>query len=174
MSIQRTVVDRKTGQTVDALVSASTTTLSTGCRTTSAEVARIAHEAGFQFVDLKQCHRLPAQRDARRANAASAMAATWRTVPGRRARSSSESAEVPGLVVVSRLERVRRHPLPQRSHVDAPGEPCLDAPVETAWGTRHRLLTPDLTEPLWWVGRWASWAWALVNVSLGNRMPRRT
>ena len=53
----RTIVDRATGKTAERPTRCSTTTISTGCSDHYVAAARLAYRAGYQFVDVKQCHR---------------------------------------------------------------------------------------------------------------------
>jgi 2,4-dienoyl-CoA reductase-like NADH-dependent reductase (Old Yellow Enzyme family) len=131
--------------------------------------ARIAWRVGFQFVDVKQCHRYLLNE-----------LLGARTRPGpfggsyenrtRLARTVLERlrAEVPGLVVASRLSAFDG--VPYRSGPDGAGEPCpWQAPVLTAWGTDPTdPLRPDLTEPIRWAREMAGLGVALLNVSAGN------
>jgi 2,4-dienoyl-CoA reductase-like NADH-dependent reductase (Old Yellow Enzyme family) len=131
--------------------------------------ARLAWQAGFQFVDVKQCHRYLLNE---------LLAA--RTRPGpyggsleNRTRLAREiitgiRAEVPGLIVATRLNVFDG--IPYRKGAGGEGEPCpWQAPVESSWGTcADNPLEPDLTEPLWWVGEMVRLGVAFVNVSLGN------
>ncbi len=132
--------------------------------------AKLAHKIGFQFIDLKQCHRY----------LLSEMLAA-KTRPGRfggslenrtrLARTIIEGikSEVPGLVIATRLNVFDCIPYRKKASGDD-GEPCpWTPPVRSAWGTREDdPFTPDLTEPLWWVGEMAKLGVALVNVSMGN------
>ena len=131
--------------------------------------ARLAHRIGFDFVDVKQCHRYLLSE---------LLAA--RTRPGpfggslenrtRLARTIFQGirAEVPGLVLATRLNVYDG--IPYRKGAGNAGEPCpWSPPLRSAWGTRENdPLTPDLTEPLWWVGEMQREGVALVNVSMGN------
>jgi 2,4-dienoyl-CoA reductase-like NADH-dependent reductase (Old Yellow Enzyme family) len=133
--------------------------------------AKIAGRVGFQFVDVKQCHRYLLSE---------LLAA--RTRPGpfggslenrtRLARTILDRirAEVPGLVVASRLNVYDGIPYQSGPDPEGPGEPCpWTTPLEAAWGTSpDDPFTPDLTEPLWWVGEMRKLGVALVNVSMGN------
>jgi NADPH2 dehydrogenase len=166
----RTVVDKTTGQTagpdyplldddylrrlVDHYVAA----------------ARLAQRCGFQFVDVKQCHRYLLSE---------LLAAKERPGPyggslenrTRLARDiiTAVRAEVPGLVVATRLNVYDGIPYRKRAG-DGEGEPCpWTPPVRSAWGAREDdPLQPDLTEPTWWIGEMARLGVALVNVSMGN------
>lgn len=133
--------------------------------------AKIAQRVGFQFIDLKQCHRYLLNE---------LLAA--RTRPGpfggpfenrtRLARTIIERirGEVPGLVIATRLNVFDGIPYHTSGDSEGAGEPCpWAAPVETSWGTRpDDPFTPDLTEPLAWVGEMRRLGVAMVNVSMGN------
>jgi 2,4-dienoyl-CoA reductase-like NADH-dependent reductase (Old Yellow Enzyme family) len=167
----RTVVDKATGQTVDESYPLLDDDYLERLPDRYVEAAKFAWRVGFQFVDVKQCHRYLLSE---------LLAA--RTRPGRfggslenrtrLARTIIERirAEVPGLVVASRVNVFDG--LPYRVGLDAggTGEPCpWQPPVLTAWGTNpDDPFTPDLTEPLWWVGEMRRLGVALVNVSMGN------
>lgn len=132
--------------------------------------ARIAYKAGFQFVDVKQCHRYLLNE---------LLAAKLRPGPyggslENRTRLAREifariRAEVPGLVLASRLnvyDAIPYHKNPQTRT----GEPCAwQPPLECAWGTNAADFTvPDLAEPLQWIGEMRRLGVALINVSMGN------
>jgi NADPH2 dehydrogenase len=132
--------------------------------------AGLAARVGFQFVDVKQCHRYLLNE---------LLAA--RTRPGRfggslenrtrLARTIIERirAEVPGLLIASRLNV--HDGLPYRPRAgDGIGEPCpWRPPVLTAWGTDpDDPSRPDLSEVSWWLGEMIRLGIVLVNVSLGN------
>ena len=145
--------------------------------------AKLAYTLGYQFVDVKQCHRY----------LLSEMLAA-KTRPGpyggslenrtRLARDiiTAIRAEVPGLMIATRMNVYDCIPYrippaacgvatsaatPQAAGV---GEPCpYDLPLECAWGTNpHNPFEADLTEPLAWIGEMARLGVALVNVSMGS------
>ena len=132
--------------------------------------ARLAYKIGFQFVDVKQCHRYLLSE---------LLAA--RTRPGpyggnlenrtRLARDiiSALRTEVPGLVIGTRLNVYDCIPYQKRPG-DNIGEPCpYRTPLECAWGTNpDDPLQPDLAEPLAWIAEMARLGVALVNVSMGS------
>jgi NADPH2 dehydrogenase len=132
--------------------------------------ARLARRCGFQFVDVKQCHRYLLSE---------LLAAKERPGPyggslenrTRLARDiiTALRAEVPGLVVATRLNVYDGIPYRKRAG-DSEGEPCpWTPPVRSAWGAREDdPLQPDLAEPTWWIGEMARLGVALVNVSMGN------
>jgi 2,4-dienoyl-CoA reductase-like NADH-dependent reductase (Old Yellow Enzyme family) len=133
------------------------------------EAARLACRAGFQFIDLKQCHRylLNELLGARTRPGPFGGSLENRT---RLARTVLERlrAEVPGLVLATRLSAFDGAPF--RPGPGGTGEPCLcPATLGNAWGTRpDDPLQPDLTEPLSWVAEMRRLGVALVNVTQGN------
>jgi 2,4-dienoyl-CoA reductase-like NADH-dependent reductase (Old Yellow Enzyme family) len=132
--------------------------------------AKLARRCGFDFVDVKQCHRYLLNE---------ILAAKTRPGPyggslENRTRLAREiitaiRSEVPDLIVASRLSGFDG--IPYRKCIgDDAGEPCpWTAPVRCAWGTSESDPTvPDLTEPLAWLAEMAKLGVALVNVSMGN------
>jgi 2,4-dienoyl-CoA reductase-like NADH-dependent reductase (Old Yellow Enzyme family) len=143
------------------------------------KAARLARRIGFDFVDVKQCHRYLLSE---------LLAA--RTRPGpfggslenrtRLARDilTATRAEVPDLVLATRLNVFDGVPFHKRE--GGVGEPLAALhtaakpqaekhPLIQPWGTRaDDPSTPDLTEPLWWVGEMMRLGVALVNISMGN------
>jgi 2,4-dienoyl-CoA reductase-like NADH-dependent reductase (Old Yellow Enzyme family) len=131
--------------------------------------ARLAARAGFQFVDVKQCHRYLLNE---------LLAA--KTRPGRfggsldnrtrLARTIFEGirAEAPGLVLATRLNVYDG--VPFRAGPGGAGEPVpWQGRAQNVWGARDDdPLRPDLAEPLAWVGEMVRLGVALVNVTLGN------
>jgi 2,4-dienoyl-CoA reductase-like NADH-dependent reductase (Old Yellow Enzyme family) len=166
----RTVTDKSTGRTADADYPLLDDDYLKRLVDHYATAARLAYRIGFQFVDVKQCHRYLLSE---------LLAA--RTRPGpyggsleNRTRLARDiitriRAEVPGLVVATRLNVFDSIPYRKRPGGDE-GEPCpWQPPVLSAWGARaDNPLEPDLTEPLQWIGEMAKLGVALVNVSMGS------
>lgn len=131
--------------------------------------ARLARDAGFDFVDVKQCHRYLLSE-----------ILGARTRPGiyggsyeNRTRLAREiiqaiQAEVPGLMIATRLNVFDGIPFHKATH--GPGQPDpFKAPIENGWGLNlNDPMTPDLTEPLRWVCEMRTMGVAMVNVSMGN------
>jgi 2,4-dienoyl-CoA reductase-like NADH-dependent reductase (Old Yellow Enzyme family) len=167
----RTVADRATGRAVDESYPLLDDDYLHRLIDHYVHAAKLASRVGFQFVDLKQCHRylLSELLGARTRPGAFGGSLENRT---RLARTVIERirAEVPGLVIASRLNVFDGIPYNKGPDPEGIGVPCDYAlPVETAWGTRaDDRFTPDLTEPLWWVGEMRQLGVALVNVSMGN------
>jgi NADPH2 dehydrogenase len=165
----RTVVDRTTGRTADAdypLVEDDYLKALTDHYVTA---ARLAYRIGFQFIDIKQCHRYLLSE---------LLAAKTRPGPyggslENRTRLARDIIgrirnEVPGLMIASRLNVYDG--IPYCKGPDGLGEPCpWQPPVRSAWGTCEAdPFRPDLAEPIWWIGEMARLGVALVNVTMGN------
>jgi 2,4-dienoyl-CoA reductase-like NADH-dependent reductase (Old Yellow Enzyme family) len=165
----RTVVDHKTGTTIDTAYPLLDDDYLRRLPDHYLAAARLAHRIGFQFVDIKQCHRYLLNE---------LLAA--RTRPGNyggsfenRTRLAREiitriRADVPGLVLASRLNVYDG--LPYRKGGGNEGVPWpWQPPVLSAWGTREDdPFQPDLGEPLAWIEEMTRLGVALVNVSVGN------
>jgi NADPH2 dehydrogenase len=132
--------------------------------------AKLAHRIGFQFVDVKQCHRYLLSE---------LLAAITRPGPfggslenrTRLARDiiTSIRAEVPGLMIATRMNVYDSIPYRKNAETGV-GEPCPHTlPLDCAWGTSaHDHLEPDLAEPIAWIAEMVKLGVALVNVSMGS------
>jgi 2,4-dienoyl-CoA reductase-like NADH-dependent reductase (Old Yellow Enzyme family) len=132
--------------------------------------ARLAQRIGFQFVDIKQCHRYLLSE---------LLAAKTRPGPyggslENRTRLAREiitavRTAVPGLTIASRLNVYDCIPY-QKKRANRAGEPCAwKPPIVSAWGTNaHDPSLPDLTEPAWWIGEMARLGVAVMNISMGS------
>jgi 2,4-dienoyl-CoA reductase-like NADH-dependent reductase (Old Yellow Enzyme family) len=164
-----TIADRSSGRCVDASDPIVSDDELARLVDHYARAARVAAEAGFDFVDIKQCHRYLLNE---------LLAAKNR--PGRyggplenRTRLAREvfqaiRSEVPRLLLASRINVYDGIPF-QRPD-DGVGRPVsFSIPVRTAFGVDERdPLSPDLTEPLSWISEMTRLGVCLVNVSLGN------
>jgi NADPH2 dehydrogenase len=167
----RTVIDKGTKQTADASYPLLDDDYLERLADRYVESAKVAAKVGFQFVDVKQCHRYLLSE-----------LLGARTRPGKFGGSFENRtrlartiitrlrAEVPGLVIASRLNVFDGIPYRLGADPEGPGEPCpWTAPVETCWGTNvNDPFTPDLTEPLRWIAEMSSLGVAVINVSMGN------
>jgi 2,4-dienoyl-CoA reductase-like NADH-dependent reductase (Old Yellow Enzyme family) len=165
----RTVADKASGRPVDADYPLLEDDYLKRLVDRYVAVARLAQRIGFQFVDVKQCHRYLLSE---------LLAA--RTRPGpyggsleNRTRLARDiitgiRAEAPGLLIATRMNVFDS--IPYRKGPGGVGEPCpWEPPVLSAWGARaDNPLEPDLTEPLQWIGEMARLGVALVNVSMGS------
>jgi 2,4-dienoyl-CoA reductase-like NADH-dependent reductase (Old Yellow Enzyme family) len=166
----RTIVDRATGQAVDAGYPVVDDNYLKRLVDHYAAAARLAYRSGFQFVDIKQCHRYLLSE---------LLAAKTRPGPfggslENRTRLARDiitriHAEVPALMVATRLNVFDCIPYRKGAH-NTTGEPCpWQPPVHSAWGAREDdPLQPDLTEPLAWIAEMVRLGVAVVNVSMGS------
>src|SRR5262249_30826370 len=132
--------------------------------------ARLAQRIGFQFVDIKQCHRylLSELLAARTRNGRYGGSLENRTRLAREIFSRIRQ-EVPGRSLATRLNVFDCIPFRKRPGTEE-GEPVpWTVPVRSAWGTcEEDPLRPDLEEPLAWIGEMVRLGVELVNVSMGN------
>jgi 2,4-dienoyl-CoA reductase-like NADH-dependent reductase (Old Yellow Enzyme family) len=166
----RTVVDKAAGRTVGADYPLLDDDELRRLVDRYVAVAGLAYRIGFQFVDIKQCHRYLLSE---------LLAAKTRPGPyggslenrTRLARDIIQAvrAELPHLVVATRLNVYDGIPY-RKSPGGKEGEPCpWQVPIQSAWGTREdNPFEPDLTEPMWWIEEMMRLGVALVNVSMGN------
>lgn len=131
--------------------------------------AHIAHQAGFQFVDIKQCHRYLLNE-----------LLSARTRPGhyggsyenrtRLARNIIQriKQEIPSLLVASRLNLFDGLPFHKQDEDQGQPDTC-SLPLHNHWGTNpHQPDHADMTEPLHWVTEMKSLGVCMVNLSMGN------
>jgi 2,4-dienoyl-CoA reductase-like NADH-dependent reductase (Old Yellow Enzyme family) len=166
----RTVVDRAAGKTVDADYPILSDDDLDRLPDYYVAAARLAYRVGFQFVDIKQCHRyllnelLAAHdRPGRYGGSFENRTRLARTIFTR------IRAEVPGLMLATRLNVYDGIPW-RKLPGGTVGEPCPGSPpIRNVWGTSlDNPAVPDLTEPKRWLAEMADLGVALVNVSLGN------
>lgn len=132
--------------------------------------AKIAHKLGYQFIDIKQCHRylLGELLAAKTRPGLYGGSLENRTRLTRDIITAIRTA-VPGLMIATRMNVYDS--IPYRKNTEsALGEPCPhELPLDCAWGTHPtNPLEPDLTEPIAWIREMAQLGVALVNVSMGS------
>ena len=166
----RTVVDKDTGRAADATYPLLDDEYLRRLVDHYVAAAKLAWRVGFQFVDVKQCHRYLLSE---------LLAAKTRSGPyggslenrTRLARDiiNAIRSEVPDLVVATRLNVYDCIPY-QKCPGSADGEACpWRPPLLSAWGTSEAdPLTPDLTEPIWWIREMRNLGVAFINVSMGS------
>jgi len=166
----RTVVDRTSGRTVDSAYPLLSDDYLKRLVDHYVAAAKLAHRIGYQFVDVKQCHRYLLNE---------MLAAKERPGPyggslenrTRLARDiiTAIRTEVPDLIVVTRMNVFDCIPYRKQETTNL-GEPCpWTAPLTCAWGVDpHDPQRPDLSEPLAWIGQMQKLGVACVNVSMGS------
>jgi NADPH2 dehydrogenase len=165
----RTVFDKTTGATVGPDFPLISDVELDRLQDRYVDAAMMAARAGFDFVDLKQCHRyllneLLAARS-RPGNYGGSFENRTKFIREVVARIHDSS---PGLILATRLNVFDG--LPYIKGPDGEGIPCsFDLPVDSAWGTDlWDPSQPDLDEPLRLIGLLVESGIDLVNVSLGN------
>src|SRR5216684_3233586 len=131
----RTVVNKETGRTADANYPLLDDDSLKRLVDHYVAAARLAYQAGFQFIDIKQCHRylLSELLAAKTRPGPYGGSLENRTRLGREIIGRIRS-EVPGLVVATRLNVFDGIPY-RKSAKNGDGEPCpWQAPVHSAWG----------------------------------------
>jgi NADPH2 dehydrogenase len=134
-----------------------------------AEAAALAYRIGFDFVDIKQCHRyllneLLAVRS-RPGQYGGSLENRTRFVRELVTRVRSEN---PGRIIATRLNVFDG--VPYQKGADDRGVPCPFAtPVHSVWGTNpDDPSEPDLAEPIALIGWLHDLGVSLINVSIGN------
>ena len=166
----RIVLDKTTGRTVDAAYPLLDDDYLKRLVDHYVTAARIAFNVGYQFVDIKQCHRYLLNEFL----AANARPGPYGGSFENRTRLARDiitaiRSEVPGLMIATRLSAFDC--IPYRKKVDTGiGEPCPhQTPLACAWGTNpldHRDM--DLREPIAWIRAMIGLGVSLVNLSMGS------
>ncbi|MEZ6141293.1 MAG: NADH:flavin oxidoreductase [Zavarzinella sp.] len=165
----RTIADRTTGKVVDAQYPLISDSELSQLVDDYVQAAKLAREVGFDFVDVKQCHRYLLNE-----------LLGARNRPGRyggslenRTRLATEiftaiRAAVPDILLATRMnafDGIPFHKLPDQSG----GPVSHTTPVVNGWGiSENDPLEPDLTEVLQWIGTMQQLGVQLVNITLGN------
>jgi 2,4-dienoyl-CoA reductase-like NADH-dependent reductase (Old Yellow Enzyme family) len=138
--------------------------------------ANLAFGIGFDFVDLKQCHRyllnelLAAKtRQGRYGGSFENRTRFIREVVVRIRDQNPSAIIATRLNVFDGVPYQRADDASHEAHSSL-GAPCFyTLPVRSAWGTNEDDPSePDLSEPLALIGELQEWGVSLVNVSLGN------
>jgi 2,4-dienoyl-CoA reductase-like NADH-dependent reductase (Old Yellow Enzyme family) len=156
-----TVVDKHSGKRVDAGYPLLSDDDLKRLEDHYVVAARLAFKLGFDFVDLKQCHRYLLNE-----------LLSAKTRPGpyggcfeNRTRLPRDillrvRSEVPGAVIATRLNLFDGVPF---------AAPSLPGGCLSAWGTNEENpAEPDLSEPRRWIAEMQELGVAMVNASMGN------
>ena len=166
----RTIVDKSTGRAMDSAYPVLDDDDLKRLVDAYVAAAKRASRIGFDFVDIKQCHRYLLNE---------LLAA--KTRPGRyggsfenRTRLARDiitaiRSEAPGLILATRINVYDGIPFQKSANADI-GEPCpWSDPIISAWGTSESdPFTPDMTEPLAWIGEMIKLGVEVMNISMGN------
>jgi 2,4-dienoyl-CoA reductase-like NADH-dependent reductase (Old Yellow Enzyme family) len=166
----RIIVDKASGQTIDAAYPLLEDDYLKRLVAHYVKAAKIAAKVGYQFVDVKQCHRyLLGELLAARSRPGPFGGSLENRTRLARDIIGAIRAEVPGLTIATRMNVYDC--IPYRKNVATGlGEPCPhEVPLECAWGTNpQQHLEPDLLEPIAWIREMAALGVAMVNVSMGS------
>jgi len=171
--LDRLTIDRRTGRGIEAGYPLISDDALKRLEDRFVAAARLAAEAGFDFVDIKQCHRyllselLAAKnRPGLYGGSLENRTRLVRNVVGR------IRAEVKGLAIATRINCYDGIPYraEPRAGEEPVGGPCPHVlPLETAFGTNpYNPFEEDLAEPVEVVKMLAAAGVILFNVSMGN------
>jgi 2,4-dienoyl-CoA reductase-like NADH-dependent reductase (Old Yellow Enzyme family) len=165
----RIIVDKKTGQKITLdypLITDDEIKQLVDAYVVSAKLARAV---GFDFVDVKQCHRYLLSEFLGARNRPGPYGGSYEN----RTRFAREiiqaiHAALPDMTITSRLNVYDG--IPFHTGANDTGTPDnWTAPLANGWGMNpNDPFTPDLAEPIRWIGEMKSLGVALVNVSMGN------
>lgn len=128
--------------------------------------AKLAKEVGFDFVDVKQCHRYLLNELLGAKNRPGPYGGSFEN----RTRLAKDiftaiRASVPGMILGTRLNVFDSIPFQTPEGVPVSWKP----PLQNGWGMNdHDPFTPDLSEPLRWIAEMRSLGVAIINVTMGN------
>lgn len=167
---QCTTVDKATGQTADPSYPVLDDDYLSRLPDAYVAAAKLSQRAGFDFVDIKQCHRYLLNEMLAAKTRRGAYGGSYEN----RTRLAREiftriRAEVPGLTIASRLGVFDGIPYRKSLSADE-GEPWpWKSPVLSSWGTlEDDPFHADLKEPVAWIGELIRLGVAMVNITIGN------
>jgi 2,4-dienoyl-CoA reductase-like NADH-dependent reductase (Old Yellow Enzyme family) len=131
-----------------------------------ANTAKLAAEAGFDFLDVKQCHRYLLNELLGARNRPGPYGGSLEN----RTRLARETFQAVRAVVPNHVILATRMNVFDGIAFTTTGEPVPhDSPVPNGWGLNaDNPLESDLTEPLKWISEMRTLGVQLVNVTLGN------
>jgi 2,4-dienoyl-CoA reductase-like NADH-dependent reductase (Old Yellow Enzyme family) len=165
----RTVLDRKSGRSAtpdDLLISDDELKRLVDDYVAS---ARLARDVGFDFVDVKQCHRYLLNELLGARNRPGPYGGSFENRT-RLARDIIQAirATMPDVILSSRINVFDGIPF-HKAEGDTGAPDDWTAPLANGWGMRATdPLLPDLSEPIQWIGEMRDLGVSLVNVTMGN------
>ena len=165
----RTVADKTTGTMVAAESPIITDDELRSLVDVYTTAARLARAVGFDFVDVKQCHRYLLNELLGARNRPGPYGGSFENRT-RLVRDIVQAirAAVPDLVIGARLNVYDGIPF-HKGPDDAGIADDWTNPLANGWGIcTANPFTPDLTEPLQWIGDLRQLGLALLNVTMGN------
>jgi 2,4-dienoyl-CoA reductase-like NADH-dependent reductase (Old Yellow Enzyme family) len=132
--------------------------------------AKLAAEVGFDFIDVKQCHRYLLNELLGARNRPGPFGGSYenRTRLARDIFRAVRAAVPPHIVLASRLNVYDGIPF-HKAADDAGAPDAYTLPLANGWGMSETdPFTPDLTEPLRWIAEMRTLGVTLVNATMGN------
>lgn len=166
----RTVADKATGATVTAAYPLVTDDELKRLADDYAAAAKLAAEVGFDFIDVKQCHRYLLNELLGARNRPGPYGGSYenRTRCAREVIQAVRAAVPAHVVVATRLNVFDGVPFHKAANDDGAPDPVA-LPLANGWGmSATDPFAVDLTEPLRWIGEMRALGVALVNVTMGN------
>jgi NADPH2 dehydrogenase len=165
----RTIVDKASGKVIDDAYPLLTDDDLKRLVDPYVRAAKLAYEIGFQFVDIKQCHRYLLNELLGARNRPGEFGGSYenRTRLARMIFQAIRS-EVPKLVIGTRLGIFDS--IPYRKDPKDEGEPVpYELPIRNGWGfSETDPFTPDLSEPIRWIRDMQQLGVSIINLSMGN------
>ncbi len=165
----KTIADRSTGAVVDENYPLLSDAELEALIPDYVQAARLAWEVGFDFVDVKQCHRYLLNELLGAKNRSGKYGGSFenRTRLAREIITAIRN-EVPHLILTTRMNAFDG--IPYQKGPDNVGEPVFTPiPVENGWGIDPSMpVLAHLAEPIRWIGEMQSLGVSLVNITLGN------
>jgi NADPH2 dehydrogenase len=165
----RTVINKSTGAKVDSAYPLISDDQLKHLVDDYIRTAKLAAEVGFDFVDVKQCHRYLLNELLGARNRPGPYGGSFEN----RTRMTREIIEgiraaVPGMLITTRMNGYDG--IPFHKEADDSGAPdSWAAPLVNGWGfSPEDPFTPDPTEPIRWVQEMHKLGVSLVNIALGN------
>jgi len=166
---RRTVIDKATKAVITDDYPLATDDELTGLIDDYVATAKLAVRAGFDFLDVKQCHRYLLNELLGAVNRPGKYGGSYEN----RTRLSREifqalRAALPGAILATRMNGYDAIPF-HKDEVEAGVPDDWRRDGFLGWGLNAAdPLTPDLTEPIRWVGEMQALGVSLVNIALGN------
>ncbi len=166
----RTVVDKITGAPVTADYPLITDDELKRLVDDYVAVAKLAVEVGFDFLDVKQCHRYLLNELLGARNRPGSYGGSYenRTRFAREAIQAVRAAVPGNVVIATRMNVFDGIPFHKAANADGAPDPHA-LPLANGWGMSETdPFVVDLTEPLKWLGEMRSLGVTLVNATMGN------
>jgi NADPH2 dehydrogenase len=166
----RTVVDRKSGRTVTPDYPIISDDELKRLVDDYVAAARLAIEVGFDFIDVKQCHRYLLNELLGARNRPGPFGGSYenRTRLARDIIRAVRAAVPAHVIIATRINIFDGTPFHKAAN-DAGAPDAYSLPLANGWGmSEDDPFTVELTEPLRWIAEMRSLGVTLVNATMGN------